>query len=98
MPEFMGPQYRCDGTHPDAMIKDFRPLLDNTQDAMHRVAIHSGMQEFIRHKSHNKTYISDEQLHAMELCIYHCIKVEVEGSDGERISQMCRFTGIQNWR
>jgi len=41
-PEFIGPQNRRDGKHPDAMIKDFRALLDNTQDAMHRVAIYSG--------------------------------------------------------
>jgi len=88
-PEFMGPHSRRDGKHPDAMIKDFRALLDNTQDATHRVAICSGTREFIKHKSHNKTYISDEQLHAMELCIYHGIKVQVEGLDGERISQMC---------
>ena len=71
------------------MIKDFRTLLDNTQDAMHRVPIYSGTWEDIKHKSHNKMYISDEQLHAMELCIYHGIKVQVEGSDGECISQMC---------
>jgi len=38
-PEFMGPQNRCDGMHHDAMIKDFRALVDNTQDAMHCVAI-----------------------------------------------------------
>jgi len=97
-PEFMGPQNRCDGKHPDPMIKDFRALLDNTQDATHRAAIHSGTPEFIQHKSRNKTYISDEQLHAMELCIYHGIKIHVEGLDGERISQMCRCTGSQSWR
>jgi hypothetical protein len=34
----------------------------------------------------------------MELCIYPDIKVQVEGLDGERISQMCRFTGSQSWR
>jgi len=88
-PEFMEPQNRHDGKHPDAMIKDFRALLDNTQDATHRVAIYSGTREFIKHKSHNKTYISDEQLHAMEPCIYHGIKVQVEGLDGKHISQMC---------
>jgi hypothetical protein len=32
-PEFMGPQNRHDGKHPDAIIKDMRALLDNTQDA-----------------------------------------------------------------
>jgi len=96
-PEFMGPQNRRDGKHPDAMIKDFRGLLDNTQDAMHRMSIYSGTREFIKHKSHNKMYISDEELHAMELCIYHGINVQVEGLDGERISQMCRCTGSQSW-
>jgi hypothetical protein len=72
------------------MMKNFRAFLNNTQDAMHRVAICSGTQEIMKHKSRNKTYISDEQLRAMELCIYHGINVEVEGSDGEHISQMCR--------
>ena len=97
-PEFMGPQNCRDGKHPDAMIKDFRALLDNTQDATHRMAIYSGTQEYIKRKSRNKTYISDEQLHSMELCIYHGIKIEVEGLEGERISQMCRCTGSQSWR
>jgi hypothetical protein len=97
-PELMGPQNRRDGKHPDAMIKDFRALLDNTPDAMHRAAMYSGTREIIKHKSHNKTYISDEQLHAMELCIYHGIKVQVEGLDGKRISQMCRCSGSQSWR
>jgi hypothetical protein len=93
----MGPQNRRDGKPPDAIIKDFRALLDNTEDATHCVAIYSGTREFITHKSHDKTYISDEQLHTMDLCIYHGIKLQVEGLDGERISQMCRFTGSQSW-
>jgi len=97
-PEFIGSQNRGDGKHPDAMIKDFRALLDNTQDATHRVAVYSSTREIIKHKSRNKTYISDEQLHAMELCNYHGIKVQVEGLDGERISQMCRCTECQSWR
>jgi hypothetical protein len=97
-PEFMGPQNRHDGKYAYPMIKDFRALLDNIQDAMRRMAVYSGTQEFIQHKSLNKTYILDEQLHTIELCIYHCIKVQVEGSDGERISQMCRCTGSQSWR
>jgi len=97
-PEFMGPQNRCDGKHPDAMIKDFRSLLHNTQGATNRLAIYSGTREFIKHKSCNKTYISDEQLHAMELCIYHRIKVQVKGLDGEHISQRCRCPGSQSWR
>jgi hypothetical protein len=94
----MGPQNRCDAKHPDAMIKDFRALIDNTQDVSRRVAIYSGTREFIRNKSLIMTYISDEQLHAMELCMYHGIKIQVEGLDGERISQMCRCTGSQCWR
>jgi hypothetical protein len=96
-PEVMGPQNRRDGKHPDAILKDVRSLLDNTQDAMHRVAIYCGTQEFNKHKRRNKMYISDEQLHAMELSIYHGIKVEVEGLDGECISQMCQCTGSQTW-
>jgi len=48
-PEFMGPQNCCDKKHPDAMIKDFRALLNNTQDATHRVAIYSGTRKFIKH-------------------------------------------------
>jgi len=80
------------------MIKDFRALLDNMQDATHRVTIYKGTREFLRHKSHNKMYISDEQLHAMELCIYHGIKIQVEGIEGEHISQICRCTGSQSWR
>jgi len=98
MPEFMGPQNRCDGKHPAAMIKHFRELLDNTQNAMHRTPIYSGTPKCIKHKSRNKTYISDEQLHAMELSMYHGIQVQVVGLDGECISQTCRCTGSQSWR
>jgi len=97
-PEFMGPQNHRDGKHPDAMIKHFRAVLDNIQDATNRVAIYSGTREVINHKSRNKTYISDDQLHAMELCTYLGIKVQVEGLDGECISQMCQCTGSQRWR
>jgi len=97
-PEFLGPQDRHDGKHPDAQIEDFRALLDNTQYATQRVAIYSSTGEFIKHKSRNMTYISDEQLHPMELCIYHGIKIQVEGLDGERISQLCWCTGSQSWR
>jgi len=97
-PELMGPQNRRDGQPPNPMIKDFRALLNNTQDATHRVASYSGTCKFIKHQSRNKTYISDAQLPAMELCIYHGIKVQLEGSDGARISQMCRCTGSQSWR
>jgi len=97
-PEFMGPQNRRDGKYADAMIKDFRALLNNTNDATHPVTIYNGTREFPKHKSRNRTYISDEQLHAMELCIHHGIKVQVEGLEGELISQGCRCTGSQSWR
>jgi len=95
---FMGPQNHRDGNYTDAMIKDFTALLDYTSDATHRVAIYSGTREFIKDKSRNKTYISDDQLYAMELCIYHGNTVQVGCLDGECISQMCRCTGSQRWR
>jgi len=85
-PKVMGPQNLRDGKHPDTLIKDCRALLENMQEAMHHAAIYRGMREFIKHMSRNKTYISDEQLHTIELCIYHGIKVEVEGLEGERMS------------
>jgi hypothetical protein len=71
------------------MIRDFRALLDNTQDSIHRVTIYNSTREFLKYMSRNNTYILVEQLHVMELCMYHGIKVQVEGSDGERISQTC---------
>jgi hypothetical protein len=55
--QFMGPQNRNDGKHPDAMIKDLGELLNNIQDVTHHVAIFSGTREFVKHKSCNKTYI-----------------------------------------
>jgi len=79
------------------MTNDCGALLDITQDTTHGLGIYSGTQEFINDKSRNKTYISDEQLHAMEICIHQGIKVQVQGVDGERISQMCRCTGSQSW-
>jgi hypothetical protein len=94
----MGPQTSHDGNQADAMIKDFRALLDNTHGTTHCVAIYNPTRGFIKHKSCNNTYTLDEQLHAIELCIHHGIKVQVEGLDGERISQMCQCTGSQSWR
>jgi hypothetical protein len=61
----MGPQNCRDGKHPDDMMNGFRALLDMTQEATRRVPICSGMWEFVNHNRRNKTYISDEQLHAM---------------------------------
>jgi len=60
---------------------------------MYHAVINSSMRQFIKHKCCNKKYISDEQLHALELCIYNDIKVPVEGLDGEHISQMCPCRG-----
>ena len=70
------------------MSKDFRALLNNTQHATHRTALYSGTFEFMKHKSRNKMYQFDEQLHAMELGIYHCIQVQVDGLQGERKYQI----------
>jgi len=95
-PNFMGPQNRHDGKHPDAMIKDFRELLDNMKHTMHCVTIYNGTQEYIKHKRHRKMYISDQQLHPTELCVYPGIKIQVEGLEGEYISQICRCTGSQS--
>ena len=92
----MGPPNCRDGTHPDAIIKDSRALIDKRQDAKHRPAKYRGTREVIKHKSRNNTYISDEQPHAIELCIYHCIMVQVEGLEGEHISQMWQCTGSQS--
>jgi len=97
-PKFRGPQNRHDGKHPDAMIKDFRALLDNTQDWRHRVTIYNSTPEFIKHESRNKTYILDEQLHAMECCIYHSLRVQVACLEREPISLICWCTGSQSWR
>jgi hypothetical protein len=77
--EFMRPQNRRDGKHPDTMIEDIRALLDNTQDAMHGVPIYSCTWVCIKHTSRNKTCISDEQLRAIELWIYYVIKIQAEG-------------------
>jgi len=48
-PKFMGPHNCRDGKHPDAIINDFRALLDNTQHTTYRVAIYSSTREFIKH-------------------------------------------------
>jgi hypothetical protein len=93
----MGPQNPRDAKHPDSAIKQFKALVNNTQDASHRVAIYTTTRGFNKYKSRNLKYISDEQLHPMELCMYHGIKVSVESLDSNRISQMCRYTGNQSW-
>jgi len=97
-PEFMKPQTRHNEKNPGTVIKDFRALLENMQDATHRQAIYRVTRDFIKHKSRNKTYIWDEHLHAMDHCIYRGIMVGVEGLEGERLSQMCRCRGSENSR
>jgi hypothetical protein len=82
----MGPQNRSEVMHPDTMIEDFRALLDNRQDATHHVVLYSCMREFNKNKSRNKMDISDEPLHTMQLCIYHCIKVPVQGTHNSDVS------------
>jgi hypothetical protein len=47
-PKFMGSQNSPDALPPDAMIKDFRALLDATQDTMHLIIICSSTEEFIQ--------------------------------------------------
>jgi len=75
----MGPQIRHDGKHAEGMIETFREWLDSTYSAMHRMVIYRGTREFVKHQGQNMMDILDEQLHTMELCIYHGIKVQVEG-------------------
>jgi hypothetical protein len=87
-PEVIGPLHHRDGKRPNAVIKDFRALLDNKQRTMHPVAIYRGTWQVIKHKSGNKTKLSDE-LHAMKLCIYRGIHVQFQGLYGERISRKC---------
>ena len=62
------------------------------------MTIFNGMGEDIKHQCREMMYTSDEQLHAMELCIYHGIDVQVEGLQGEHISEICQCTGSQSWR
>jgi hypothetical protein len=64
----MGPQNCCKGKQPDATIRHFRALLENTQDTMHHGAIWSNAEKLFNDKSCKKMYILDEQLHAIELC------------------------------
>jgi len=97
-PEFMKPQNCHEWKHPHVIIKDFTALVDNTQDATHRVIIFRLMFEFINHMCRNKMYVFDKQLHPMQLCIYHGNQVQVVYVEGERISRMARLTGRQSKR
>jgi hypothetical protein len=64
------------------MIKDFRALLNHTHDTTHCIAIFHSTWVFIKHMSHKKRNIPDEQLQAMEHCMYHGIKVHIEDLEG----------------
>jgi hypothetical protein len=97
-PELKGLQHCRDGNYPDLIIEDFREFLYNWQDSTHCVTLFKGTREILKHERPNMTYILDEQLHAMELCIYHGINVQLDGFDGEIISQICQCTGSQSWR
>jgi len=79
------------------MVKDFRASLGNREDATHHMAIYTGTPEFIKHKSHNKRYMLHKQLHTLEVCIYHGIKVRVGDVEGEHISPMCQCPKSQIW-
>ena len=80
------------------MVKNFKALLDNTQDATHPLAIFSSAREFVTHKSRSTTFLSDEQLQVMELCFYHGIKDQVKCLEGQWICRMCRCTGSKSSR
>jgi hypothetical protein len=67
----MEPQDSCDGKHSDTMIKSFKALLSNRQDAIHCLTIFNATREVINQESGNMTYISDEQLQTMQLCCNH---------------------------
>jgi hypothetical protein len=64
------------------MVKHCRALLDNKQDVTQCVAFKNTMWEHLKHTSCKKMYISDAQLHAMELSIFDGIKVQLEGLEG----------------
>jgi hypothetical protein len=49
-PQFMGPNNRRDGNHPDAMIKESRALLDHSHNTTHRLAVYIGTWDLIQHK------------------------------------------------
>ena len=82
--KFMGPPNSHDVNHPDALIKDFRAVLQDMQDSMHHVAQSRGWRDFFQIQCRNKTHILDEQLHVMELSIEHGMMVHVEGYAGEQ--------------
>jgi hypothetical protein len=61
------------------------------------MTIYNSTREFLMHQGHNKMYLSDEQMNTMEICIYQGIEVQVDGLEGEHISQIGRCTASQRW-
>jgi len=55
------------------------------KNATHRIALDPGRPEFLKHLSLTKTYLWDEQLQALELCIQHGMKVQIDSLEGELI-------------
>jgi len=96
-PELIVPQNHCDRKHPEARIKVVRIWLDNRQDAMHHIGIYNGTWESNKQQSHITTYMSNEQLQAMELCIIHGIMVHTNSLEHDRVTQMFRYTGSYSW-
>jgi hypothetical protein len=66
--KFIEPQICRDGKRSDAVIKDCRALHDTAEYSPYRLALYRGTQEFIYHRSHSKTYISNEKMHPKERC------------------------------
>jgi len=62
------------------------------------MAINRGTRRFIKHKSRNKTYISNKQLHAIQLYIYHSIKFRVQDLEGKHISRIWQCTESWSWQ
>ena len=79
------------------MLKAFRALLCNTQQAMLSMVLYNGARDILKHQSCNMMYLSHEKQHAMELCIYHGIEVQGEGLKGEHISHVCQWIGSKSW-
>jgi len=95
-PEFKGPQNRHDGEHPDSTIKDFRSLHAIMHDAMHHLTMYNTTGYSIKHMSRNTIYISDEQLHAMELCICCSNMAQFDGLVGACTFHSWRCTWSQS--
>jgi len=54
---------------PHNMISDFWAFVDNIEDQSGRVTIYISMEELLKRMSGKKMDISDDQPHAIELCL-----------------------------